>query len=77
MILPMLMPRASRELQTNKPHINYNKSILLTSNEYLAMAKQKTTRKAIVMEECECKHIEAKDKKKKRLEEHAKVEIYK
>ena len=29
------------------------------------------------MEERECKHIEAKDQKKKWLEEHAKVEIYK
>jgi hypothetical protein len=77
MTLPVLMPRASRELQTNKPHINYNKSIFLTSNEYLAMANQKTTRKVVVVEECECKHIEAEDQKKKRLEERARVEIYK
>ena len=66
--------RARRASQTSEPLIDYSKSILMTSDEYIAAITAKAARKEVVAKEREERKIQAEQRKAQRLEEKAKRE---
>ena len=72
--LPRIERHARRASQTSEPLIDYSKSILMTSDEYIAAMTTKAAWKEAVAKEREERKIQAEQRKAQRLEEKAKRE---
>ena len=75
--LPQVQSRGHRGSQVEQPLIDYLKSILMTSNEYIAAMTAKATRKKAVAREREERKIQVEQKKAQREQEKARKEANK
>ena len=69
--LPQVQSRGHRGSQVEQTLIDYSKSILMTSDEYIATMTAKATRKEAVAREQEERKIQAEQKKAQREQEKA------
>ena len=70
--LPRVQCRARRTSQASEPLIDYSKSILMTSEEYISAMTAKAAQKEVVAKEREERKIQAEQRKAQRLEKKAK-----